>query len=350
MLINVQWRTASSKNHIWSRRMTIHLKKKIPLQLSSLTKSQRAGEEQATTTDPCHCTPLSSLHTAQRRGSEQEKEELLVLATSEMNSRLRTHLQDLLSRIDTLSIILLHVSQIEPPPIVPPSILPPRRQLYHVSDSFLDQMMMNVRRVIREDDAILLQPGSGAALILPNVDAQGAYRLLERIHRSLDLLQGETVIPPLTRETTILLGSGSYPEQGKTVEQLLYATGAALHHLTLRPALAPQPKRASSFTVREQKMPIRNDALRLPARINAPAPFMHLPAELPRRLKQLIPYYLAQELNCAPVGRDHHCLTVAMANPADREAVHCLEECTGMMIFPVSCEEEELLTLLKKPW
>ncbi len=329
--------------------MTIHLKKKIALQLSSLTKSQFAGDEQAITTDPCHCTPLSSLHMVQRGGSEQEKEELLVLAAPELNSRLRAHLQDLLSHIDTLSIILLHVSQVEPPPIVPPSLLPPRRQHYHVADSFLDQMMMNVRRVIREDDTILLQPGSGAALVLPNVDAQGAYRMLERIHRSLDLLQGETVIPPLTRETTILLGSGSYPEQGKTAEQLLYATGAVLRHITLRPALAPQPKSVSSFTVREQKMSFSSDALKLPARVNVAAPFMHLPAELPRRLKQLIPYHLAQKLNCAPVGRDHHCLTVAMANPGDKEAVHCLEECTGMTIFPVSCEEEELLALLKKP-
>jgi len=334
-------------NHIWSQRMTIHLKKKIPLQLSSSTRHQQAGEEPLTVTEPCRCTPLSSLHTAQKREATQE-EELLVLAAPELNSRLRAHLHDLLPHIDTLSIILLHVSQIEPPPIVPPSILPPRRQHHHVSDSFLDQVMVNVRRIIREDDVILLQPGSGAALVLPEVDAQGAYRILERIHRSLDLLQAETVIPPLTCETTILLGSGSYPEQGKTAEQLLYTTGTVIHHLTLRPALASQRRSLSSSIVREQKRHISNNAQ--PAPTSTPAPFMHLPAELPRRLKQLIPYCLAQELSCAPVGRDHQCLTVAMTHPTDREAVHYLEECTGMTIFPVSCEEEALLTLLEKPW
>jgi hypothetical protein len=346
-------------NHIWSWRMTIYLKKKTPLPLSSLTNQQQAEEEPITVADLCHCEPLSSLHMNRRRESmQEEEEEQLVLAAPELNSRLRMHVQDLLSHIDTLSIILLHVAQIEPPPIVPPSLLPPRRQHYHVTDSFMEQVMVNVRRVIREDDTILLQPGSGAVLLLPGVDAQGTYHILERIHRSLDLLQAETVIPPLTRETTILLGSGSYPEQGNTVEQLLYATGTVLRQVTLRPTHVARRRNAPSLSlVREQKMSgsmySTNSSYtvqRQLAPISPPAPFMHLPAELPRRLKQLIPYHLAQKLSCVPVGRDHQCLTVALANPANREAVHCLEERTGMTIFPVSCDEEALLTLLKKPW
>src|SRR5689334_13753529 len=120
-------------NYIWSWRTMIYLKKKIPLQLSSY------GEQQQISTEPCHCTPLSPLHMGSSREIQQE-EDPLVLAAPELNTRLRTHLQDLQSHIDTLSIILLHVSQVEPPPIVPPSLLPPKRQHYHVSDGFLDQL------------------------------------------------------------------------------------------------------------------------------------------------------------------------------------------------------------------
>ena len=70
----------------------------------------------------------------------------------------------------------------------------------------------------------------------------------------------------------------------------------------------------------------------------------------PTRLKLLIPYALAMELRCAPVGRDHNRLTVAMANPTDMRAIYHLREATGMTIFPVSCEASALETLLASGW
>ena len=79
-------------------------------------------------------------------------------------------------------------------------------------------------------------------------------------------------------------------------------------------------------------------------------PFMQLPTEIPARLKQLIPYNLALTLRCVPVGRNHHSLTVAMANPANHEDIRQLQMITHMVIFPVSCEEEALNALLEQPW
>ena len=79
-------------------------------------------------------------------------------------------------------------------------------------------------------------------------------------------------------------------------------------------------------------------------------PFMQLPTRLPQRLKQLIPYQLALEIRCAPVGRDHNRLTVAMDHPSDVHATQRLHEITGMTIFPVSCEANALDTLLKNGW
>lgn len=77
---------------------------------------------------------------------------------------------------------------------------------------------------------------------------------------------------------------------------------------------------------------------------------MKLPTALPKRLQQLIPYQVALQLRCVPVGRDQRCLTVAMADPLDREKTRRLQEITGMNIFPVACREEELAALLAVGW
>jgi hypothetical protein len=77
---------------------------------------------------------------------------------------------------------------------------------------------------------------------------------------------------------------------------------------------------------------------------------MQLPTCLSASLQQLIPYPLALELRCAPVGREHNRLTVAMANPGDLQALDHLQAATDMIIFPVSCEREALEILLASGW
>ncbi|TMD62509.1 MAG: hypothetical protein E6I97_26610, partial [Chloroflexi bacterium] len=79
-------------------------------------------------------------------------------------------------------------------------------------------------------------------------------------------------------------------------------------------------------------------------------PFMQLPDRLPPRLKQLIPYQVALELSCVPVGRNHHCVTVAMADPSNSNALRSLRLVTDLAIFPVSCDVAALNTLLRKKW
>jgi hypothetical protein len=77
---------------------------------------------------------------------------------------------------------------------------------------------------------------------------------------------------------------------------------------------------------------------------------MQLPVKLPPRLKQLIPYQVALELSCVPVGRDHHCLTVAMADPTNSKALCSLRVVTGLTIFPVSCDVAALNAQLSNKW
>jgi hypothetical protein len=86
------------------------------------------------------------------------------------------------------------------------------------------------------------------------------------------------------------------------------------------------------------------------SRMASAVPFLDLPRELPLRLKQLLSYEVAVELRCAPVGRDQNRLTVAMADPHDTVAVQRLSEVTGMRIFPVACEIEDLDVLLANKW
>ena len=208
---------------------------------------------------------------------------------------------------------------------------------------------MNVRRAIRCSDQLLIQEGIGAALILPDVDQQGMYGILERVYQSVRLLQSETVIPPLKRETDIVIGIASYPEPATSLEMLLCHVSSTVHRLTLRPAIMAQVSTASVASKPlerfvEQAESVSENAAR------GNVPFMQLPVKLPTRLKNLIPYALALELRCAPVGRDHHCLTVAVADPTNHETLQRLREVTGMTIFLVTCEVAALDALLAEKW
>src|SRR5260370_14804788 len=70
--------------------------------------------------------------------------------------------------------------------------------------------------------------------------------IVERCYQSINLLQAETVIPPLRRITDILLGSGSYPEPTRSPEELLYYCGLVVRKLMLRPAISTQLRSAKS--------------------------------------------------------------------------------------------------------
>jgi len=306
--------------------------------------------------DQCTCPPLSPLHNAPWHEQAQDDAEnfrQLIPATPEMNSQLRTILNDYFPRSTPLSILLLHISQLEHIHIAPKSAILHKRHRYHAPVNFLEQILVNMRRTIRNSDRILAHGGSGVAIILPDVDQEGVQSILERVYYSINLLQPETVIPPLKRETDILIGIGSYPKPGAALEDLLYYTGLLAHRLTLRPAVTTQLRGTGSTNISEAILYNRqqdHEDDSLSAARNSGIPFMELPSRLPPRLKQLIPFELALELRCAPVGRDHNRLTVAMAHPTDTQAVNRLRETTSLTIFPVACEIKMLDQLLAHGW
>lgn len=314
------------------------------------TASQSRIPVAGAATDLCSCQPLSLLHKILSPEEDNSDAEQFVLATPELHAHLRSLLENLFPRSTPLSILLLHIFQLEHLSLSSESTVLRKRLRYHAPESFLEQVLVNVGRAIRSYDRMLTHAGTGAAIIFPDVDQYGAYSILERVYHSINLLQGETVIPPLKRETNILMGIGSYPEPGTSLEHLLYHVSVMARRLTLRPAIMTQlweqkPTRTPVETPSKSAGPLPTGQARSSA-----VPYMQLPNELPARLKHLLPYNLALELRCAPVGRDHHCLTVAMADPTNVTAICYLKEMTGMTIFPVSCEVAQLNALLEKKW
>jgi Type II secretion system (T2SS), protein E, N-terminal domain len=220
---------------------------------------------------------------------------------------------------------------------------------YHVSGGLLEQVLAYVRRAIRVDDKMIVYERAGAALVFPDINDQSAQQILERIYSNLRLLQAETLLPPLTRETNIQLGIGKYSATKTSLKLFQCSVESQAHCLILRPALRPQqehqqPASPYGFSLRQYN---QREQLH-PELMNAP--FMQLPAALPSSIKQLIPHAMACELHCAPIGREHNHLTVAMQDPANIENVRHLQKITGMTIFPVSCEEKALASLLTTGW
>src|SRR5579884_2235005 len=188
----------------------------------------------------CSCRPLSSLHSIATQEYGEEGDEPLVLASRELAVQVRQALEDYFPRSTPFSLLLLHVSQWEYQQVAQQAGSIHVRRRFHAPESILEQILMNVRRAIRSDDLLLAHAGTGAALLFPEVDRNGMYIILERVFRNINLLQAETLLPPLRYETDILLGVGSYPEPGPSLEHLLYQAGLPARRLTLRPAITTQ--------------------------------------------------------------------------------------------------------------
>jgi len=300
----------------------------------------------------CRCMPPSTFRhlPTQVQAEEGLDNAQVALITGELSDHLQRILSASFPRSTPFSLLLLHVSQHEHVLATPGSARLYQHLRLHPPRSFLDQVLVNVRRVIRASDPILVHAGIAAIIILPDVDQQGMYGIAERVYQSINLLQAETVIPPLQRITDILIGTSSYPKPAGSPEEMLSYSGLIMRNLMLRPALSAQLRSAASLanTTPAQSMP----PIKGPSQENSNhgTPFMQLPSQLSRSMKRLIPHALALELRCAPVGRDHGRLTIAMSNPMNTRALDRLKEITGLTIFAVSCEEEALNALLANKW
>lgn len=307
--------------------------------------------------DECECLPLIALSGGQAQQGDDYRP--MTPVTPELGGYLREHLSAYFPRSSPISVLLLHISQLEQAHISPKFALLYKRRRFHAPESFMEQVLANVRRSIRGSDQLIMHGGAGAAIIFPGVDREGAFSITERVYHSINLLQPDTVIPPLARETDIFVSMGSYPEPANTLEGLLHQTGYVVHRLTLRPAVTAQLRAHGAESEIEAESSVRpatktrhkGSPGEQPPPVNVSGiPYMQLPARLPARLRHLIPYHLARELRCAPVGRDHNRLTIALAQPTDAQTIEQLKKSTGMVIYPVACEISALDALLANEW
>lgn len=298
----------------------------------------------------CLCVAPGSLAGASSDAREGQEfwEETIPLAPA-LNERLQLALAEHFPCAALFSLLLLHVAQFEHIQMPPKSPVVHKKVSYHAPASFLAQVLHPIQRTLRTGDQILIdEGGSGAAFLFPQVDQVGIDCIAGRISYCINLFQAETVVPPLRQQTEIVLGVGTYPDGASSPMELLTRAGRVRERVVFRPAVLSTPAPQHAREPRSKA----NWKISAGSRL-APAqgvPFMQIPSRLPTRLKQLVPYALARELRCAPVGRDHNRLTVAMADPADKRAIYSLREATGMTIFPVSCEPTALETLLASNW
>ncbi len=328
--------------------------------------------------DICSCAPASSLCLLSPQEQEREtqawhneEDNPLLPIPLALNTLLRTHMQLLLPSCTSLSVLLLHVSQLENIHMTPETEVVRERRRYHPSASVVEQIVTNVRRAVRTEDSMYLDTGKGAAILFPNVDQQGAYTIIERVHNNVNLLQAETIVPPLTHETDIVLGIGSYPEQGRSLEHVLASASRVMYRLTLRPAITahlwdtmplaesimPSYDPFDAETQDDENtqppfltLPLPAHKVLPPTQETSPVPFLQLPTTVSKRLKSLLSHSVATKFRCVPVGRDHNRLTLAMADPTDTSAISALHKSTGMSIFPVSCDTDALNALLAEQW
>ena len=202
-------------------------RKNTSISASRLSRVEKKGA--ALASDLCECLPLNS--------DPACDEAELILISPELSRKLSILLDKFFGCKEPFSIFVFHLSQLEPTPLAPESDLLYHRHHYHAPGGLLDQVLAHMRRVIRYDDTLLISENAGAAIVFPGVDQQGAYAIADRVYRSIELLQAETMEPPLTRETCLTLGIGFYPSSTASEAQLYLQAGRVARRLTWRPAL-----------------------------------------------------------------------------------------------------------------
>lgn len=320
-------------------------KKQLPITSETTTRIYQPTTTRDAPVMACQCVPLVShlnhpttpnIHTSIH--NEQ------ILVSADLFIHVKARLEMLLHRHTSISMLIFHVAQIDYQQHT--TTIVSKQRLIHASPTTLEQLLASVRRVLRADDMLFLHTAAGAALFFSGVDQPAMARIAERIYSSLDLLQGKTLHPPLRRETIIQLGWGSYPQPANNIEALFSQVSHPTHHIALQPALHYQYPAHKTMPT-QLAFPVTDDTL-LPSQPTVP--FFHLPATLAPRLTRLLPYTLARQLRCVPVGYARQTLTIAMAEPTHKQNLQYLRKATGYAIFPVACDEHQLNLLLTQKW
>lgn len=157
--------------------------------------------------------------------------------------------------------------------------------------------------------------------------------LLWRIHNTSDI--------ELLRPKRMTIGHSAYPQPYDDEMQCILAACQEQHRFE-----AQTEKTARKVGTYVQKQQDKDNELPALAR-KLGVPYLSLlPRKSAQQIQQLVNLKLAQELHCYPLGRERGILTVAIADPQDRSVLDRLHKATGLHIFPVLANPQELQTAL----
>jgi hypothetical protein len=250
--------------------------------------------------------------------------------------------------------------------------------------SKLDEIEQVALMGVRRTDMVVRCCSSCCALVLLDTKVEGAHCVVNRLRKCLKT--------PATRRRPLLMGVATAPEHATDSEALidqacksssslllLEEQGNATGNGTTQMEWPDMPftpqrwgvfRRSSSATIRrfnsamsKSAEPGHNVELRRTAQgsggsgpaalfVQARAlalgvPYLAPPQSIPTSVRNLLPPEVMEHLQCLPVGRERNVLTVALADPTDREVLRRLEQMTGMTIFPVMTDPDVLKSLAR---
>lgn len=206
-------------------------------------------------------------------------------------------------------------------------------------------LMTELRRRVRRTDVVFLL-GNTMYFLLLGSNLQGGQivqtrlwdTLLWRIHNSSE---GE-----LARPQCLTIGHSAYPEPRASADEFLQAASETAIRFEL--VTEKQNRKLLAQQARSAQQQAESDELSSLAR-KLGIPYLSLlPRKSPRRVQQLVDLRLAQELRCYPLGRERNMLTVALSDPQDQSVLDRLQQETGLHIFPVLTNPQELQIALEQ--
>jgi hypothetical protein len=175
--------------------------------------------------------------------------------------------------------------------------------------------------------------------LLAGVSNKGAAIIKDQLWETLlRQIRDQESDEKIQRPAGVAAGYSAYPHPCETIQQSLEEAHIELVKVQL---VSAEQEQAESRTYQKQI------ALAQMAQ-SLGIPYISIfPHHISTRLKRLITPALAQELQCYPLGRERNVLTVAMVDPCDQRAVTRLQHVTGLRIFPVLADANEMRVALK---
>lgn len=227
--------------------------------------------------------------------------------------------------------------------------LPPHLQLR--ADQSVRYLLDNLRPLVRKTDVVLLVDHSFHFLLL-GATLDGGGIVQERLWEALLWRVHNAPEEDFLRPHSMMIGHSAYPSPQEQVHTCIDVASEASQSFSFYP-----DKVARKSTTRTGKQLRQSSSehehhdipdLRLLARKFGIPYLSLLPRKLPHKMQQIVSPQLALELHCFPLGRERDTLTVAIANPQDKQVLDRLQKETGLHIFPVLAPLQELQTALEQ--